>query len=182
MDAKRFDTVTRSLTFAPSRRGILGLTLAGALHLLFGLANAEAKKKKPKKLKKNKFGCVNVGNKCRGNSANCCSGICQGKKPKKGKKDKSKCVAHDTGTCQVSQDSCVVGTTTCTTDDGQDGFCHGTTGNAGYCALFGNCFPCTKDADCQAFCGPVAACGVCEPDCAETGGTECFSLEECVFP
>jgi hypothetical protein len=54
-------------------------------------------KMKRKKLKHNQFGCVEVGNACRGNCANCCSGICQGKKPKKGRKTKAAALRTTSG-------------------------------------------------------------------------------------
>jgi hypothetical protein len=115
-------------------------------------------KQKPS-LKRNEFGCVNVGGKCRGEDRTCCSGYCQGKKPKKGKKDKSRCVAHDTGDCTGTDRVCPSGL--CTTSIGHAGGCMTTTGNAPYCADTVTSIPCRKDADCVPSCGPLAACYVC---------------------
>jgi hypothetical protein len=169
MDAARFDAWTR-------RR--FGLAAGGALAALWslvGITPAPAKKKK--KLKFNEFGCVNVGGKCRGKDANCCSNICQGEKPKQGKKDKSRCVAHDEQGCQAGQieDFCGGADVPCTTSAPEPGLCNTTTGNAGYCADFGVCFPCQKDLDCQnqSQFGPGSACVLCAP-CA--GGTGCAVL------
>ena len=67
---------------------------------------AKQRKQHRQKLKRNAFGCVNVGGKCRGKDGNCCSGICDGKKPKKGKKDTSRCAGHDASTCLAGQDTC----------------------------------------------------------------------------
>lgn len=73
MDADRFDTLARALTMAPSRRGVgralAGLTLAGALGPLLGLAGAEAKKNKKKRT------CRNCGGSCR----TCRKGTCKAK-------------------------------------------------------------------------------------------------------
>jgi hypothetical protein len=85
MDASCFDTLVRSLVAGSSRRVIaravgaaLGLSLT---HALATVSGAKKKRKKRKRtLRRNEFGCVNVGDKCRGKGTNCCSGICQGKK------------------------------------------------------------------------------------------------------
>lgn len=176
MDADDFDTLTRSLTDRASRRRFVG-----GLATAFGLGATEpftrvsiAKKGKRKRKKKplqlNTFGCVDVGGKCRGNNAHCCSGICQGKKPKKGKKDRSQCVAHNVGTCLVEQDSCGGPVVPC---GGPNTACFRTTGKASFCAGGGgDCLACTKDAECEPFLGPGAACIVCF-SCAQTGGTGC---------
>jgi hypothetical protein len=153
---------------------------------------AWAKKRKPK-LKRNQFGCVDVGGKCRGKDSNCCSGICDGAKPKKGQKDKSRCRAHDTGTlvgaargCSAADDSCgPAGNTACTTSLAEDGFCHKTTGNAGYCALDAECFDCTTDEECVPICGEGAACILCPPPgstCVATGGRQCAGFRDCIVP
>jgi hypothetical protein len=164
MDALRFESFLRSLAEESTRRGVLRGVVVTALgaswgHPAFG---ARAKKRK-RKLRFNAFGCVNVGGKCRGKDSVCCSGICKGKKPKKGEKDKSRCVAHDEGGCQAGPTSAGCGGTNvlCTTSTGQAGGCITTTGNAGYCGASIDCPSCTKDADCQARCGPQAACVLC---------------------
>ena len=188
MDGKRFDVLTRFLTTAGSRRR--ALAALGSLVTLGALpASAKKGKKKSKKPKKklalNAFGCVNVGQRCGGNSTNCCSGICQGKKPKKGKQDKSTCVAHNTGICSVNTDTCTVGAGVPCNSNDPDCLCTLTTGNAGFCGSFtGNgtggineCRICSKDTDCQAEFGAGAACvvlgGICTPFCVTTGRTAC---------
>jgi hypothetical protein len=171
LDGKAFDEAIRRLTTRISRRGLwraatgaaLGTAVAGVS------APAEAKKKRAKKKPAlNSFGCLNVGQKCRGNSGLCCSGICQGKKPKQGKKDKSQCIAHDTGDCQAGQDSCLAEEQTpCGTNGGA---CVRTTGKASFCGGgSGACIACEKDTDCQTLgFGENAACVVCRSVCPET--------------
>jgi hypothetical protein len=139
---------------------------------------AEAGKRR-KKLKRNEFGCVNVGDACRGKDKNCCSGICRGKKPKRGEKDKSRCVGHDAQGCQAGQIEQFCGGTdvVCTTSTGDTaGFCDTTTGNAGYCSGEGMCIPggCSKDADCIPVFGKGAACVLCD-FCDE--GVGCAGLD-----
>jgi hypothetical protein len=188
MDQHHVAVLTRTVSRVPSRRDVLrGLVGVGlGLSALRRQDAAEAKKKRKKKKKKpqlplNAFGCLDVGQPCRGNSANCCSGICQGGKPKKGKKDTSTCVAHNAGICYPDSDSCSLGvaikchpSTFC--------LCVLTTGNAAFCGDFTGggdklCRVCSKDTDCQAEFGPGAACvvfaGFCTPDCAATGRTVC---------
>jgi hypothetical protein len=168
----RFDSVTRAFSLLLTRRG-----LAGALGLAAiaapNLAVAKRKKRK-KKIKRNEFGCVNVGNFCK-DDGQCCSGICEGKK----------CKGHDQGTCQLGQDVCAGDDAPCTQTAGGAGECLRTTGNAGYCAGEADIYPCTKDADCVPFCGPRAACIVCA-QCAEVNpnGTICAGLidDGCTFP
>jgi hypothetical protein len=175
MNAPRFDYLTRALGDASSRRGHLAGLVAGALGLAAARipASVHAKKKrkntKAKKLKRNAFGCVDVGGQCRGNSANCCSGICEGEKPKKGKKDSSTCLAHNAGSCQAGQDSCSGVRISC----GVDAVCLQTTGKSSFCGAGSACTECTRDADCEETFGAGAACVVCARDCAATGGTLC---------
>jgi hypothetical protein len=183
MDSDRFDGLTRSVSTLLSRRTLAGVLGLGALAVP---TRTEAKKHthKKKKPKFNDFGCVNAGNFCQ-NSGQCCSGICQGQKGKK------KCQAHDQSTCQSGQQEEGCGpdgggvTVPCVSSTGDDGICETTTGKAGYCSADGQCFDCTKDADCVAFCGPQAACIVCA-DCVVQVGTEtaCVGprLDVCNFP
>jgi hypothetical protein len=179
MDAPRFDRLARSLTNASSRRGLLSGLAATAIGLAAmrfsgGVAAKKKRKnknKKSKKLKLNVFRCVNVGGKCKGNSANCCSGICQGKKPKRGEKDKSRCVAHNVEECQPEQDACLEFPTPC----GTGGVCFRTTGETSFCGAGGECRTCSKDTDCQAEFGAGAACVACADECAGTGGTACLA-------
>ena len=176
MDSRHFDALTKRLTEAGSRRGLLGLlatlpVLGGLVAFLdpdAGEARHNKKRRKKVKVRFNDFGCVNVGGFCK-NGGQCCSGICQGKKGKKGKK---KCKAHNVSTCQPDDDTCLGAEVGCTTDIGDDGRCSRTTGNASYCEASGNCTACTKDADCVAVCGAGAACIVCA-NCPESGGTAC---------
>jgi hypothetical protein len=184
MDHDAFDRLTGALSRGASRRRVLQLTAAA-----LGLGGAggaaprtTAKKKKKKPLKFNEFGCVDVGGTCRGNDANCCSNLCEGKKPKKGKQDTSRCVAHDASTCLAGQTPTVCGgleTFDCLASGGTNGDCFTTTGKAAYCAAEGSsCFPCQKDADCIQFCGTGAACVPCAL-CALAGlQTACFAPTE----
>src|SRR5688572_6664799 len=65
MDGIRFDRFSRILSASPNRRGfgraLAGLALGGTLIPQFGLAEVEARKKKPKKCKGGKKKC---GKKC----------------------------------------------------------------------------------------------------------------------
>lgn len=169
MDNQRFDALVKTLITSGPRRGVLQALAGGALAALLGrfsaVEDAEGKKKRNSRKKRpplqfNAFECVEVGKSCRSNSANCCSGICQGKRPRKGEKDTSRCVAHDTGGCQPGQEGqpCRPG-----------GTCAETTGKAGFCA-FGIAFAdCQKDADCDALFGPGAACIVTADPNSSTG-------------
>jgi hypothetical protein len=170
MDANRFDRLTRSVATPASRRSVLA-ALGVAVAAVPPTVNA--RKRKRRKVRRNAFGCVDVGGFCK-NGGQCCSGICTGKKGKK------KCRAHDAQGCQPGvQDTTCDATggadVTCTTSSGAtDGVCGTTTGRAGYCLFSGGCFPCTKDAECQEFCGPRAACILCD-DCTNDGGTSCVN-------
>jgi hypothetical protein len=180
VDGKAFDNALRRLTAQSSRRVFSLATASGLLGAALGRVPSPAQagkrhKRKNKKRKKqvplqfNAFACVEVGKPCRGNSANCCSGICQGKKPKKGQKDKSVCVAHNVGICQAGQDFCLGVEVKCS-DEGE---CLTTTGNGSFCGDAALCQVCQKDTDCEALgFGEGAACVVCG-DCLLTGGTAC---------
>jgi hypothetical protein len=173
MDTKRFDRLTLALSDTLTRRGLGALLGLGATGMP-GLAAAKknGRKKQRKKIKRNNFNCVNVGDYCK-NDGQCCSGICQGKK------GKEKCKAHDVGGCQAGQSIGECGGTDvpCTSGSGESGTCFTTTGKAGYCHVSGNCSVCRKDADCREKCGPQAACVLCA-DCPETGGTGCVGPTE----
>mgnify|MGYP000153176130 CR=1 FL=1 len=164
MDDSRFDAWTR-------RR--LGLRAGGALAALLGLVArpasdvAIARQRRKRRVKRNAFGCVNVGKFCK-NDSQCCSGVCRGKKEKK------TCRAHHTGAgCRAGDqtDSCGgTGVRRCTTASGEpNGLCNTTTGNAPYCSseAFGSfrCTACSQDEECQELCGPAAACILC-PECS----------------
>jgi hypothetical protein len=175
MDADRFDAVARALGAVSSRRRALIAALGGLVP--FGTRPADAKNGRTKKPKLNAFGCLNVGQKCRGKDSTCCSGICQGKKPKKGKKDRSTCVAHNTGGCTLDRDLCFnPQLAPCS----KTAFCLTTTGNAPFCAenIADFCRPCGKDKDCEALgFGPGAACvilrtqGICVSGCEGVNGS-----------
>lgn len=194
MEQHRPSAVLRSLRRMPTRRDVLR-GLAGAavgLTILRAPDTGEAKKKrrkhKPKKpkLQRNEFGCVAVGRHCLGNSANCCSGICEGKKPKKGKKDTSVCVAHDNaGVCFPDADFCTIGQRVLCNPANVNCICLLTTGNADFCGdVTGSenpdaiCRDCVRDTDCQDEFGPGAACvvvgGVCSTACPDTGRKACI--------
>jgi hypothetical protein len=184
MHATRFDALTRSLGTGASRRGALAGVLgalgalgAGALPLVTGLAKSKkSRNRKKNRPKPNAYGCLNVGQKCNGKNSKCCSGICQGKKPKRGKKDKRRCVAHDTGGCVVSERQCGAKVPTCTTSVNRVGGCLTTTGNGPYCADFITGHLCSKDADCRAVCGPLAACFI---DVCDNNRGHCAGPGEC---
>jgi hypothetical protein len=206
MDHDRFDVLTRSLGAAASRRTIGRALAGGALGTLFTSgfsalavdAKRKRHKKKGKKRKRknqtppvatpqevpplvfNQYGCIDVGRPCRGDSYNCCSGICQGAAPTAGQPDTSRCVAHDTGTCeQAAEGLCTIPEVFLATCNNRSNCgCLRTTGGSNYCAeLFGGpgtsqCLPCQRDADCVALglpaesaCAPVSA-GRCAGTCA----------------
>jgi hypothetical protein len=177
MDDLQFEEFIRSL--ARSRRSFLSGPLALAASW-FGVSVAGAKKKhKHKKRKRkpkatpNEFGCLEVGDPCT-SADECCSGVCEGTPGNK------VCTAHDTGDCRPGERSESCSATSldirCTTSTGNpNGICDTTTGNAAYCVYDGDCFPCRKDVDCQAFCGPQAACIRCD-SCPE--GTSCVAPDE----
>ena len=171
MDGSRFDDLTRALTASPSRhrlvRGFAAAVLAQAALLGPDPGDGAARKRRKKKFKKNTFGCVDVGKKCYGKDARCCSGICDGN----GKR--SKCAAHNEGSCTRNDNSCLE-PFLC----GVDGECYRTTGKAGFCGRIGtcDCDPCKKDKDCEAEFGAGAACIVCitnsVDDCVGVNGSK----------
>jgi hypothetical protein len=180
MNGLCFDDVTRFLIDRQPRRALLG-GFVGGLAARFGRVLAppgvDARSKRRNKGKKrgkrrrkaqaprfNQFGCLDVGQPCRGASARRCSGICQGRKPKTGKKDESRCVAHNTGGCSAGPrpEFCFGEDVDCTMSDGTSGACGTTTGNAGYCFnIVLSSQPCTKDVDCRQDGFPTAACILC---------------------
>jgi hypothetical protein len=153
MDAIRFDRLTR--------RFLLG-GFAAALDLGTARFPDVAIAKKRKKVKRNAFGCVNVGKFCK-NAGQCCSGICRGRKGGK------KCRAHDSGVgCQVGarEEECGGTDISCTSATGAPGVCDTTTGNAAYCHGSGlTCATCSKDEDCQELCQLATAVCIKCPDC-----------------
>jgi hypothetical protein len=155
MDTSRFDRLTQLVSTHLSRRTLAGTLGLAALASPFGI-EARKKRKKKKKVKRNSFGCVNVGGYCK-NSQQCCSGICQGKKGKK------KCQAHDTSGCQPGPSLADCGGVSVTCPDSRDGQCATTTGNAAFCLefKFQSVPPCRRDADCRPDFFPGVACVRC---------------------
>jgi hypothetical protein len=182
MDPTSIDIMARGLERRAPRRAALGV-LGGLAALLtrLGIVGIDARKNKKgkEKLKRNAFGCVNVGAGCRGKDANCCSGICQGKKPRKGQKDKSRCVAHNTGSCTPQRSLCVTGSAVSYCTPGEfDAVCVATTGNAGYCAsnvglTADNCRVCRTDPECEAAGFPAGSA------CVILTGVGCVGPSDC---
>lgn len=138
-----------------------------------GCATAPVPPPPPPPLVLNRFGCVDVGQACRGDDSVCCSNRCEGAAPSPGQPDTSQCIAHDVGTCQPGAPGCPL-EMSCTTDAGFVGTCLPTTGSAAYCASAQMCATCTKDSDCIPLMGATAACvAACDTRCAATGGRLC---------
>lgn len=200
MEGHDFDTLTCDFTRALSRRAFGGLTLGLALPSFLALrSDAKSSRHGPHKGKKtkkkrlaqnsplvlNQFGCVSVGGQCKGDSANCCSGVCQREKPKLGQNDTSVCVAHNQGGCTPERNGCAIGPDASMCNPANSSaFCVLTTGDAGFCGDFSNpsnanCQPCARDTDCQAFgFPPGSACvlfvgGTCM-GCEATGNRICL--------
>lgn len=191
MEQARFDVVTHALTHVPSRRDVLRGMAGAGLGLgtlkITGIVDARKKKRKRKKkirpLVLNQYGCVDAGQACRGNSALCCSGICEGAAPRKGKPDQSRCVSHNTGVCTLDTNTCEVGADVPCGPSDLRRVCTVTTGNAAFCADVSagtatHCRVCRRDTDCQSEFGAGAACvllgGGCTPLCVATGRTACL--------
>jgi hypothetical protein len=140
MNARAFDNAVRYLGTKLPRRSLIlpalhATVVPGGAGLPSGAMAKKKKRKRQKKIKRNAFGCVDVGGFCT-NGGHCCSGICQGKKGKK------RCQAHDTGDCQAGQreQTCGGEDIFCTSTAGGLGVCDTTTGNAAYCAVSAGCF------------------------------------------
>ncbi len=189
MDVNRVHPRVRSLTSLPSRRDVLkglvgaGFGLTAPADWPFAASDVEAKKKRKRKRNKNKpqpppppvnaFGCLDVGQACRGDSALCCSGICD--------PGTATCLAHNAGICFVDADLCTLQRQVKCNPSNPSCTCLKTTGNAGFCGDFTkldkSCRLCSSDTDCQAEFGAGAACvvlgGICTEVCAATGRTAC---------
>ena len=136
----------------------LALGQAALLRPSIGVA-----RKRKKKIKTNLFGCIDVGGKCYGKDAKCCSGVCDGS----GKR--SKCAARNEGLCTRNDNSCPE-SVAC----GADGECFRTTGKSSFCGRAGtcDCHPCKKDKDCDVETGPGSACIICMSDCIDVNGSK----------
>lgn len=177
MQHPRKTAIPPNLDGIPSRRDLLrSLASLGLGFGIVGRAEPGAArkrrhkhKKKKRKIRKNLFGCVDVGRACE-NAGQCCSGICAGKQGKK------TCQVHNQGACQAGQDVCKEPpVNNCVTTTGLDGQCTITTGHAGYCGITGVCAPCRRDVDCDPISGPGAACIVCAL-CPDTLGFACAGI------
>jgi hypothetical protein len=167
-----FDAMRQAVTRLPSRRNLLrglagaGLSLSSlrlpdALEAKSGKQKRARKKKKPKIPRPvfNQFGCLDVGQPCRGDGSLCCSGVCAGKKPTKGKPDRRVCAAHNAGDCSPQRNYCELDNppvlSLCNLPS-DTALCLVTTGSAPFCgSALGfdaavHCQTCAKDADCVA--------------------------------
>jgi hypothetical protein len=196
-----FDIMALSLSGSPPRRQLLrglasiGFGLCLGVAPLSGITEAKKKRRHKKKRKSNRpkpmtpkpnaLGCFNVGQPCNGDSATCCSGICEGNAPQKGETDRSRCVAHDAGICTPGSNACTGEGLGLCNPSNSDCTCLRTTGNATFCGDAGNgvdlstlCRDCRQDTDCEAEFGPGAACvifdGICSDVCPDPG-TACVS-------
>lgn len=168
MDADRFDALARTLNGAASSRRTAVAGLA-ALGLAAGHVPARATRRR-RKVRRNAFGCVNVGRFCR-SADQCCSGICRGNKGKR------KCRAHDTGGCALADNFCAGGNGN---DCAPGCVCNVTTGKAPHCGptVFCPAAECQRDADCGepgAACIPPVNCQGCG-----TPATQNFCQRPCV--
>ena len=205
MDDNHFDDIIRFLTTLSSRRDLLrGATGAGlwlgssrlpdvaeAKNTHHGKKNGKKRKKQfvPPPLPVNEFGCLDVGQPCRGDSSHCCSGICGGVAPKGGRPDNSAFVAHDVASCTPEKNFCLAvnAVDSLCNLPSLTASCFLTTGSAGFCAEgtgFNpavNCRVCSTDKECESF-GFVAgsACVIiqgspgCADVCAATQGRGCM--------
>jgi len=210
VDQQHIEAVTRTLTRLPSRRDVLrGLAAAGLGLGSLRLSKTEAAKHKSKANKKkgkkrkhkhqsppittpqdvpplvfNKYGCVNVGQPCRGDSTNCCSGICQGAAPATGQPDTSRCIAHDTGTCQQEATGLCLSDAPPNLSCNNNAGCRCFTSTAGsnVCGTFNKraCAACQRDADCTALGFPAGS--ACAPFSEGFCGGQCASGMICIIP
>ena len=202
MDQHYFDGLSRTLARLPSRRDVLR-GLAGAGLGLGALRQPDAiaakKKGRHKKTRKkhppspplqpslqlplvfNQYGCVEVGQACRGDNSLCCSGICDGAVPaNEHEPDNSRCAAHGSGTCHQDREGiCTIPNLALATCNNRSNCgCIRTVAGSNFCAeLFSGgpgssqCAFCQRDADCVALglppetaCAPVFD-GICAGLC-----------------
>ena len=136
MDGKRFDSLARTIG-----GGGQGRDAFQALSGCWSHAARRMFRHRPEAAAQvtveRRFNCAAVGDKCKGNDSNCCSGRCKalglrGVRIARSRRDKSKCVAHDQAGCSANQDTCDSGQRVAC-GGGSGGGCLKTTGNAGFC-------------------------------------------------
>jgi hypothetical protein len=170
MDNEHFATWTRSLASRLPRRrlwpGGLKAVAGGALAVTmsrFDRLPAAAREEAAKR-------CLKDGDECkRGNQ--CCSGLCKGKKCRR---------APGQGTCTIRKDRCKTGDSDASRCAGGDCLCFRRLDGAAVCAGDGECFDCSRDADCVAAFGERFVCvqGDRRCSCASTACLERCSDEE----
>jgi hypothetical protein len=190
MDADRFDSLTRALTEARTRRGTLAALLGGTLGLR-GLADVDAKnckkignkkkrkaclKKAKNKKKPNCFDLIPCGDACCARSESCCGNHC--------------CLPFQTccGTgCCSGEESCRNGVCVNHCNDGVQNFRETDTDCGGSCRNVRKCElaqACAEDADCETevcvdrpgfgfVCLPCRA----DPDCARQNSQTPFCFD-----
>jgi hypothetical protein len=196
MDGKRFDSLAMTIGRRRSRRGAfqaLASVALGATAVRIGLSAEPAEADEV--TAERRFACTAVGDACKGNDSQCCSGRCKGKKSSRSKDgsrrrnrgDKSRCVAHDQAECTSGDDTCDTGLAVPCGFRGRGG-CLKTTGKASFCGQIEGqspprlrCENCTTDQDCEALgYGSGAACVVCFSECEfrNNNATACVGPED----
>jgi hypothetical protein len=196
MDIDRFDNLAQSVGATASRRQALrtlAMAAVSSVAVRLGVwpepVDAEEDDVDEGEIApENLFGCKNVGDSCSDNS-DCCSNICKlqkKKKKKKGKKKKNKkgvCDDHNSGLCS-GENACAGNDRQCG-EQGLQGACYVTTGNAAFCGRVApnrppalTCANCLRDSDCVNAGYPAgSACVVCSNICLFSGvspnGTAC---------
>ena len=176
MDGKRFDSLARTVGRRRSRRDAFqalaaaGLAAAAARLGLGAEPAAEAQVTVERR-----FNCTAVGDTCKGNDSQCCSGRCKGKKRKEGKNGNGIGETRASASLMI-RPGARPGRIRATLDiavacgfRGRGG-CLKTTGNASFCGQIEgqrpprlHCENCTTDQDCEALgYGSGAACVVCD--------------------
>lgn len=189
MHPMQFDRLTRLLDVSVPRRGVLALGISA---VGLGASHHEARlARKKKKAAPNEFGCLNVGQPCRGKDSSCCSGVCQGKKPKPGKRDNRKCAGHNEGQCSLTRDLCAVSEPVLArcNPNNLESYCFVTTGQGAVCGLTAdftndlNCRACARDSDCTAAgFPPGSACVVMNAGPVSCGNCATTNFRACMPP
>jgi hypothetical protein len=184
MDANRFDSLTRSLSAAGSRRRALALAVSGALAPLVGLGETDArsKLKKSKKIdnKKRRKKCIKkakgASNACQDKKKNGsesdidCGGTCPRCAVGKTCNSRADCTSArcDGGTCT----SCALNTDCGLDTDGNTCFCRPTEAGEKFCTrqlckffMGGTCADCLPGEQCL-----VAGAGADRECCIPCGG------------